>query len=70
MVYASWNGATDVRQWQVLAGSSSVTMKPVRIAARTGFETKVELKSGAKVFAVKALGTSGAEATSKTVQAS
>ena len=45
-------------------------MKPVRIAARTGFETKVELKSGAKVFAVKALGTSGAEATSKTVQAS
>jgi hypothetical protein len=69
MVYASWNGATDVRQWQVLAGSSSVTMKPVRIAARTGFETKVELKSGAKVFAVKALGTSGAEATSKTVQA-
>jgi hypothetical protein len=44
-------------------------MKPVRIVARTGFETKVALKSGAKVFAVKALGTSGAEATSKTVQA-
>jgi hypothetical protein len=54
----------------VLAGSSTVNMKPVRIAARTGFETKIELKSGAKVFAVKALGASGAAATSKTVHAS
>jgi hypothetical protein len=69
MVYASWNGATDVRRWQVLAGSRSVNMKPVRTLARTGFETKIELKSGAKVFAVKALGASGT-ATSKTVRAS
>jgi hypothetical protein len=55
-LYASWNGATDVRRWQVLAGPSARRLKPVRTVSRTGFETSIELKSGARLFAVKAVG--------------
>jgi hypothetical protein len=42
-VYASWNGATDVASWRVLAGASPTTMTPVVTAARSGFETAVSL---------------------------
>jgi hypothetical protein len=63
-VYASWNGATGVRRWQVLTGANARKLKPIRTVPRTGFETAIELKSPAKVFAVRALGASGAAATS------
>jgi hypothetical protein len=62
-VFVSWNGATDVARWQVLAGG-----RVVASAARTGFETRVAV-TGAGPFAVRALdakghalGTSGAVA--------
>jgi hypothetical protein len=63
-VYASWNGATAVSRWQVLAGPSAHKLKPVRTVARTGFETAIALKTGARMFAVRAVGFSGANATS------
>jgi hypothetical protein len=63
-VYASWNGATDVRSWQVLSGRSARSLKPVRTVRRSGFETRIVVKAGARVFAVKAVGGSGAAATS------
>jgi hypothetical protein len=63
-VYASWNGATGVSRWQVLAGPSAHKLKPVRTVARTGFETAIALKTGARMFAVRAVGFSGAKATS------
>jgi Arylsulfotransferase (ASST) len=63
-VYASWNGATGVSRWQVLAGPSGRKLKPVRTVARTGFETAIELTTGAKMFAVHAVGFTGAKATS------
>ena len=53
-VYASWNGATDVSRWQVLGGASSRDLKPLRAVHRTGFETKIELKTDARFFAVRA----------------
>ena len=69
-VYASWNGATGVSRWQVLAGPNARKLKPVRTVSRTGFETAIELKTGARMFAVHAVGFSGAKATSAAAGAS
>jgi hypothetical protein len=40
-VYASWNGASEVASWRVLAGASETSLAPVASAARDGFETAV-----------------------------
>ena len=45
-VYASWNGATQVASWRVLAGTSAAHMKPVAQSPRTGFETAIPLPVG------------------------
>jgi Arylsulfotransferase (ASST) len=61
-VYASWNGATEVASWRVLAGSSSQALAPVAAAAKSGFETAIPLAGVAvgRYFAVQALAASGA----------
>jgi hypothetical protein len=41
--YASWNGATDVASWRVLAGKSASALAPAAQAARAGFETAISL---------------------------
>jgi hypothetical protein len=46
VVYASWNGATLVGSWQVLAGTSPMALNPVAKAQRSGFETAVTLPPG------------------------
>jgi Arylsulfotransferase (ASST) len=53
-VYVSWNGATEVRNWQVVAGADANSLKPVVIAPRTGFETSVSV-AHAPAVAVQAL---------------
>jgi len=58
-VYASWNGATEVARWQVLAGASATSLQRVAIARRSGFETRVDLSSAAGFFAVRALDSKG-----------
>ncbi|HUN77892.1 MAG TPA: arylsulfotransferase family protein [Solirubrobacteraceae bacterium] len=58
--YASWNGATDVSAWRVLAGPSPAQLTPIATAPRTGFETAIALQSGQPDFAVQALDGSGA----------
>ncbi|HTA12054.1 MAG TPA: arylsulfotransferase family protein [Solirubrobacteraceae bacterium] len=40
-VYTSWNGATEVASWRVLAGASASALKPVAQAAKSGFETTI-----------------------------
>lgn len=45
-VYASWNGATQVAAWRVLSGPSASSLAPVAQAARSGFETAIELAGG------------------------
>jgi hypothetical protein len=40
-VYASWNGATDVASWRLLAGASPVALAPVAQVSRGGFETAI-----------------------------
>ena len=58
-LYVSWNGATRVAKWQLVAGTSTDRMKPVQTQRRTGFETAIALPvtSGyVSVVALDALG--------------
>jgi hypothetical protein len=58
-VYASWNGATEVARWRILAGSDADHLSPVATVARRGFETHVTVGSDAATFAVEALAADG-----------
>ena len=73
-VYASWNGATELASWRVLAGSSdagsgagsssssgasSGGMTVVASAAKSGFETAISVPSGYQGYEVQALDAAG-----------
>jgi hypothetical protein len=58
-VYASWNGATQVSSWQVLAGPGAGELIPIASSPRRGFETAIPLQTGASWFAVQALDANG-----------
>jgi hypothetical protein len=58
LVYASWNGATEVARWQVLAGRSASRLRGVASKAREGFETEIAARAAAHV-AVRALDARG-----------
>ncbi len=67
-VYASWNGATNVKSWRVLTGERADTLGPVVTAVKDGFETVIQA-STKRYVAVQALDASGhVLATSATVQ--
>jgi hypothetical protein len=57
-VYASWNGATTVASWQLLAGASSSQLAVVSTTARGGFETAIPAPPAA-FYEVRALSASG-----------
>jgi Arylsulfotransferase (ASST) len=61
-VYASWNGATLVAAWRVLAGATSASLMPVAQAARSSFETAIPLPPGTAgpYVTVQALDAAGA----------
>jgi hypothetical protein len=59
-VAASWNGATAVASWQVLAGASPSTLAPVGSpVASTTFETLITAATTGPYVAVQALGANG-----------
>ncbi len=58
-VYATWNGATNVKRWRVLAGASKSTLKRVAAAPRRGFETPIKFHSKERYVVVEALSGSG-----------
>jgi hypothetical protein len=58
-VSVSWNGATEVASWQVLAGASPSALTPVASAAKGGFQTTVAVPAVGPYVAVRALGTAG-----------
>jgi len=58
-VYVSWNGATNVARWLVVAGPDKDHLKPAGIFRKTGFETAMSLTASGKVYAVKALRRNG-----------
>ncbi len=62
IVYASWNGATQVASWRVLAGSSASTLSAVASAAKSGFETALHVPDLPSVdyVQVQALNAAGA----------
>ncbi|HEY2769331.1 MAG TPA: arylsulfotransferase family protein [Solirubrobacteraceae bacterium] len=59
VVYASWNGATDVARWRVLAGEAPGSLTQVAVAPRSGFETAITVRQPHRYFAVQALSDSG-----------
>ncbi len=55
-VYASWNGATEVASWRVLAGATAGgRMTAVASAARSGFETAIAVGQAYGSFRLQAL---------------
>jgi hypothetical protein len=58
-VYASWNGATEVAEWEVLAGSSTTDLKVVATHSRTGFETAIKFAHTYADYEVRALSAGG-----------
>ena len=58
-LYTSWNGATEVASWQVLAGPSPDRMEPVGSASRGGFETAIAVRTGEQYLGVQAKEGSG-----------
>lgn len=58
-VYASWNGATEVAHWDVLAGPDPEGLEPVGSGARIGFETAIAVTTVEPYLAVRALNADG-----------
>jgi hypothetical protein len=58
-VYASWNGATGVSDWVLLAGASPKSLAPLATVPSSGFETAIPVASADAYFAVQALSSGG-----------
>jgi hypothetical protein len=58
-LYASWNGMTEVAEWEVLAGPDTEGLEPVGSAPRKGFETAITTKTGEAYVGVRAKDASG-----------
>jgi hypothetical protein len=54
-VHASWNGATEVASWSVLAGPSPKQLEPLGSVPRTGFETAMAARTEGPHVRVEAL---------------
>jgi EmrB/QacA subfamily drug resistance transporter len=59
VVYASWNGATEVKAWRVMGRSTTGRLEVVGASAKTGFETAISVPGGTGTFEVQALGSGG-----------
>jgi hypothetical protein len=58
-VYASWNGATEVSTWEVLAGPRPDQIEPLGSVPRNRFETALSVQSPHPYVAVRAKDRSG-----------
>lgn len=61
IVYASWNGATEIDTWTVLSGKHASTLEPVGSQGWGGFETAIAVNSSGGHFAVVASDSQGKE---------
>jgi hypothetical protein len=58
-VYVSWNGATQVTDWELLAGSGA-RLKELGRVSKVGFETAIHIRdAGTLNFQITAIGTGG-----------
>src|SRR3712207_2049022 len=53
-LYASWNGATEVATWEVLAGPDPGHLESVGSVPRSGFETAMSVQTSDPYVAVRA----------------
>jgi hypothetical protein len=60
-IHASWNGATEIARWTVLAGPNGSSLSAVGSQAWTGFETAIEINSEGPAFCAVALDARGRE---------
>jgi Arylsulfotransferase (ASST) len=58
-LYASWNGATEVATWEVLAGSRPDQLEPLGSVSRDGFETALSAHITEPYVGVRARDSSG-----------
>jgi hypothetical protein len=58
-VSASWNGATDIARWVLLAGSSAGALTPVAEAPANGFETTITAPTAQPLVAMAAYDAAG-----------
>ena len=58
-LYVSWNGATQVKSWEVLAGSDPDQLEPLGSVPRNGFETALSARTTEPYIAVRARDSSG-----------
>jgi Arylsulfotransferase (ASST) len=57
--YVSWNGATNVASWRLLAGPSADSLTTVSTIARTGFETELSTAGPDAYVVAQALNEAG-----------
>ena len=57
VAYVSWNGATAITRWQILAGKTQSSLKPAASAARSGFETTISVNDPGPYFVAVAFAT-------------
>ena len=66
--WVSWNGSTQVAEWELLAGTDEASLAPVERVPKDGFETAIAVPDGAAMVAIRALDADGAPlATSRAV---
>ncbi|MGH3144222.1 MAG: arylsulfotransferase family protein, partial [Rubrobacter sp.] len=58
-VYASWNGATQLADWEVLAGPEPGGLQTVGSAPRKGFETAITLETTEPFVGIRARNRAG-----------
>ncbi len=58
--FASWNGATQVASWDVLAGPNAASLTAAGSAPRSGFETSIPVRGRAAIVRAVARDSSGA----------
>jgi len=53
--WVSWNGATDVAEWELLAGDDGDALESAGRVPYDGFESGLPVPEGTRVIAVRAL---------------
>jgi Arylsulfotransferase (ASST) len=61
VVYASWNGSTELASWNVLAGKTKTSLAKVAHAPKKGFETAIAVQHTGPYFAVEPSDAKGRE---------
>src|SRR5581483_587958 len=59
LLHVTWNGATEVAQWQLAYGPSPAAVEPQRTVPRDHFETRIAVPAGARYARATALDAQG-----------